>query len=163
MIDEIDRQDEATPPPAGELLMQYFSAVHRLANSLAEKPLLSDVDLSIGEWIVLFEIKDGDLPVGRLGTKAGLSRQRLHTLLSEIETRGFVKVVTNESGDRRRRTVTITDEGREVIARFNQRFEAADLTTLGKNGPGILGKGVRLIRRVSKLLPNTNGEPEPAA
>lgn len=141
----------STMPP-GESIISYLSAVHRLANTLAEKPLLPEHDISIAHWLVLFEARGETLPVARLRNKCGLSRQRLHTLLSELESGGYVSVAVTEGGDRRVRNVTITPKGRGALASLEGMFANDDVSSLGKNGAHRLMTNTRFVSRITKML-----------
>ncbi|MEP0313047.1 MarR family winged helix-turn-helix transcriptional regulator [Hyphomonas sp.] len=138
--------------PSGEVLVNYLGAAHRLANSLNEKRLVSDFDINISHWVLLFEVKDAGVPLGRLMNRVGVSRQRLHTLLKELEDLRLVKVETSITNDKRNRTVTITDSGTKALASFNQAFESQDFSLFGPAGVKALENGTRIAARTAQML-----------
>ena len=113
-----------TPEPAelGDLYRSLLALTLLLASRRHHVQLRAEVDIDLDRASLavlrVLEREPGPVRVGRL---AGLLRVQAPHVTREVRNlaaRGLVEVTT-EAGDRRARLATLTEDGREVLARFD--------------------------------------------
>jgi len=111
-------------------------------------------NISAPEMDVLQEIFDiGPMDVGDLRARLNAPKQSLARNLNQLEGRGFVTRVTDQS-DRRRRLVTLTASGMAFAREATERRRAALRQAFLSAGPD----AVTGARRVLSDLMRTRGE-----
>jgi DNA-binding MarR family transcriptional regulator len=78
---------------------------------------LRDVDLTNGQFSLLMSLNRPEMPsIGSVASLLAVDRTTLTAALKPLERRGLIKVVV-EVDDKRRRLLTLTADGRKVLAR----------------------------------------------
>jgi DNA-binding MarR family transcriptional regulator len=91
---------------------------HRLTRAIAaaEAPILASHDLAMWDYVVLAALDSGPAPTqAQLSGSTGRDQTRLIPILEKLETRGLLGRAPDPA-DRRRRVVTLTADGRDVLA-----------------------------------------------
>jgi DNA-binding MarR family transcriptional regulator len=93
--------------------------VQRAARVLARffDQALSDADLTNGQFSLLMSLNRPEMPsIGSVAALLATDRTTLTAALKPLERRGLIKVVV-QVGDKRRRLLKLTPNGRKVLAR----------------------------------------------
>lgn len=120
---------------------------------------LYDVDLSLVEARVLYEIAQGE-PVTTEAVRAALALDKgyLSRTVAKLERRGWV-VRSVPAADRRARHLSLTQAGRELWRRIDQRSSDEMERLIAHLGPSQRSELTRALSTVTRLL-NIRGEPE---
>jgi DNA-binding MarR family transcriptional regulator len=116
----------------------------------AERPLLEAQELSMWQYIVLAEL--GRSPAAsqlELAQRIGYDKTRLIALIDELSGRGLISRIP-DPGDRRARTVTLTERGAQKLAATRRLIRAMErelLEPLGDRGPALREMLVVLAQR----------------
>jgi DNA-binding MarR family transcriptional regulator len=82
----------------------------------AEVPVLRRHDVEMWEYVVLGGLEHGPAPTqSQLAAAVGRDKTRLIPILDRLEARGLLRRAPDPD-DRRNRIVSLTDEGRELLA-----------------------------------------------
>src|ERR671930_1240732 len=82
----------------------------------AEVPVLSRHDVDMWEYVVLGGLEHGPAPTqSQLAAAVGRDKTRLIPILDRLEARGLLRRAPDPD-DRRNRIVSLTDDGRELLA-----------------------------------------------
>ncbi|MHB8293217.1 MAG: MarR family winged helix-turn-helix transcriptional regulator [Acidimicrobiales bacterium] len=95
------------PPPAGRI-------VARLARQV--EMAVSDAGLSLAQYRILALVSDGTAGASKLAANLTVTRPTITALVDGLVARGMVDRVAVPE-DRRRASLTMTEAGREVLAR----------------------------------------------
>ncbi|GAB1331839.1 MarR family winged helix-turn-helix transcriptional regulator [Streptomyces sp. NPDC004783] len=88
----------------------------------------------------------GDMDQGTLGAMARLDKSTAAPLLERLRRRGLLEI-TRDEGDRRRKLVRITGDGRELAARLAPAVVAVSERMLARFSPGERDQLLDLLRR----------------
>jgi DNA-binding MarR family transcriptional regulator len=137
-------------------LAHIAASANMIANAADSLLRGADAGVGLSDWALLQELSANAEPtqMARLGAALGVSRQRVQRQIEGLAETKLVTVQTTE-GDKRSRAVSLTDAGRDALARVSTAWTGAlaqneRLTTL-KN---LDGARVRL-RRLSQVLART--------
>ncbi len=76
---------------------------------------LKPYDLARSQYLVLFNLRDVEgLPAGELAAKLQVEPATMSGLIDTLEMKGLVKR-TEQTGDKRRKYIRLTDAGRETV------------------------------------------------
>ncbi len=101
---------------------------HRLTRAIAaaEAPILASHDLAMWDYVVLAALDSGPAPTqAQLSGSTGRDQTRLIPILERLETRGLLGRAPDPA-DRRRRVVTLTADGRDVLAQCRAAIRALE-------------------------------------
>jgi DNA-binding MarR family transcriptional regulator len=124
---------------------------HRLTRAIAdaEAPILAVHGLAMWDYVVLTALGSGPAPTqAQLAGVTGRDQTRLIPILERLEARGFVGR-TPDPGDRRRRVVTLTADGREVLAACRAAIRALENRLLEGLDAGDRAPFVRALQRLA--------------
>lgn len=124
---------------------------HRLTRAIAdaEAPILAAHDLAMWDYVVLTALGSGPAPTqAQLAGVTGRDQTRLIPILERLEARGFVGRAP-DPGDRRRRVVTLTADGREVLAACRAAIRALENRLLEGLDAGDRAPFVRALRHLA--------------
>jgi DNA-binding MarR family transcriptional regulator len=104
----------------------------------------------------------GGLPQGRLAQLTTLSRSGAGAMVQRLEHHGLVQRRA-DPGDRRRRLVELTPDGRERVCRAYGELDAAARALLSGRSQAELDALARLCAGLSRAAETTIAEPPPPA
>src|SRR5690349_1400157 len=79
---------------------------------------LSALDVSVGEWVVLRELFDGEALVpSELAGKIGMTRGAVSKIMDRLEAKSLITRSANQK-DRRFQAVTLSAKGRALVPRL---------------------------------------------
>ena len=118
------RRDRAAPINAKEALEDVLLSAHRIAVSMGEINAFRDASVSIAEWAILRTIGDRkNVSLREIGVAAGVSRQRIRKVLSDLQAKGLVTMGRSEEADKRARTISATPGTARVLAAVSQQMQ----------------------------------------
>jgi MarR family 2-MHQ and catechol resistance regulon transcriptional repressor len=127
------------------VLMKAYRSIERRASSSIEELGLCLSDFAILEIL----LHKGPLPVNTIGPRVPLTSGSATTAIDRLEKRGLVRREMN-AGDRRRRVVHLTAEGRRMIeAAFIRHSDDIEAATAGLNERE-RATATRLLRKLGK-------------
>lgn len=122
-------------------LDDFLLGVHRMAMLMADADVFAKHGVTVGEWATLKAMGDKTEVSLRDVTKgAAVSRQRLRTLLNDLEKKGFIKAGRSGDKDKRTRAITVLPKRAEVVAAVAAEFDA-----MSAKVPSMKGSAKRLI------------------
>jgi DNA-binding MarR family transcriptional regulator len=137
------------------LCFALYSA--NLAMGRAYKPLLDELGLTYTQYIALVALSDGDgQMVSELGEKLFLESNTLTPILKKLEQAGYL-VRRRDPADERQVRLSLTDAGREVVAK-NPGMALFDATGLDEESFPVLQREMAKLR--DNLLRAQKGETE---
>jgi len=107
-------------------ISDFVLAMHRLNNATADADVFSNNGVTIAEWALLKEMNGkSEMSLADVNKAARVSRQRLRTLLSDLDGKGFIKSAKAETGegDQRTRTITILPKTAQTVAAVEKDFD----------------------------------------
>lgn len=126
-------------PDLGALLARILPRLMAL-----EEPILSEAGLSMWEYAIVTELASGtSVSQIELSRRTGRDPTRLGRHLDDLASRGLV--VREQSGDHRRRSVHLTDRGRELYEHTKTRVRLAEDDFLAETLSAQDGAAVRRI------------------
>jgi DNA-binding MarR family transcriptional regulator len=140
-----------------EALESMLINAHRVATTLGELSIFRDTELSVAEWALLKSLGDRqNVPLRKISTLAGVSRQRLRKVVSDLEVKSLVST-SRAKTDKRTRMISATPLAAKVLALVSQRMRSLFPDTNEKTGKKILrGRsfvgGARSMDRVAKAM-----------
>lgn len=155
----MDNYQRATDPGAPldsprQLADQLFAVVRRLRQHATE--LAADFDLSFLQLRALWRLERQPLPTGSLAEQLGLDSSNVTSVVDRLEARGLMARQPHVD-DRRVKLLVLTDEGRAVRARIDERLFAT-LTVFDDLTPA---ERRQLVTLLAKLSPAAPTEPTP--
>jgi len=143
-------------------LDDFIAAVHRMATAVSDSDIFAKHGVTVAEWSMLKAMGDkSEAAMKEVGRRAGVSRQRLRTLLADLEKKGFIKVARDDAGgDRRARSITIAPKTAEVVAaiagEFNKMAESSP--QMGKLPGKKMTSAVRMTAKLGMVIARSSGE-----
>ena len=115
--------DSIQRPLLGEVLIAYRGYWTALLQSA--EPLWSQLDLTIQQLkgLILLEVR-GEITVGGIATGLAIGRPSASVLVEQLVQLGLARR-TEDSADRRRSLISLSDEGRNLAARLHRGDEAS--------------------------------------
>lgn len=102
---------------------------------------LRDVELTNGQFSLLMSLNRPEMPtIGSVASLLATDRTTLTAVLKPLERRGLIKIVV-QAGDKRRRCLNLTPDGRKVLARAVPLWldaHAKAEAVLGESGTDLL-------------------------
>ncbi len=114
--------------PVNERRSDLGELLHRLARAVleAEVPALAGHDVEMWDYVVLAGLEHGAAPTqSRLARLTGRDKTRLIPILDRLEARGLLRR-TPDPDDRRNRVVTLTADGRALLAACRRSIRALE-------------------------------------
>lgn len=128
----------------------FVLGLHRVSTMLADADVFSKHGVTVGEWATLKAMGDKPEVSLREVTKgAAVSRQRMRTLLGDLEKKGFIKTGRSGASDKRTRAITVLPKRAEVVNAIS-----AELDGMATKVPQLKSSSKRLVavlRVVGKL------------
>lgn len=91
---------------------------HRILRRLADAPAQKDAELTIPQRLALMAIAEAEeRTVTQVAQRTGVAHSTATRMVHGLVRRGFVREAQATAGDRRRRLVSLTEPGREALAR----------------------------------------------
>jgi DNA-binding MarR family transcriptional regulator len=145
-----------TPAPEidpGEAIEDLLVSAHRMAVSLGELSVFEEHNLSVAEWAILRSIrKRQDVPLKEVGGAAGVSRQRIRKLVSELQTKGLVTVGQTDSQDKRTRSLSPTPAAETMVAAVSLQMQGLIPTAGQSKLTRKLAGTARSVERLAKAM-----------
>jgi DNA-binding MarR family transcriptional regulator len=139
---------EGAQPSPGDLASgfeEYLSSAFKLSSSLGES-LSRKHSIGIGEWAILRILSQNEgLKMGQVAKLAGVSRQRLHQLVTPLAARNLVSVEASTE-DKRVKTLTLGAGTPPLLQDIS-----SDLAELGKSSTGKPEAAVKTFARSTAL------------
>lgn len=168
---ELDAPSLVTGPPAppgegpaafderGRTVAWMARTLHRLYNAQAQR-ILDRESLSIAHWFYLRVLAErGELNQLELSRRVGIASQTAVPALDHMERRGILQR-TRDPRDRRKYTVSLTDEGRALIERVMPDITALLHTSLRGIDATDMAVFWKVVGRISDNLTQApDGEP----
>jgi DNA-binding MarR family transcriptional regulator len=141
-------ESEYDPPERLQRLPSWLAAtMARRSQRLVEEALAQE-DARRQHFTVLTSLAEqGPASQAALGRRLWIDRSDLHAILNELESRGQVARVRDET-DRRRNVVALTRAGRTALARLDKRVDAAQDALLAPLSAAERRELRRLLERV---------------
>jgi DNA-binding MarR family transcriptional regulator len=141
-------------------LDDFIVAVHRMATLVADADVFSKNGVTIAEWSMLKAMGNKtEASLNEVSKRASVSRQRLRTLLADLEKKGFIKVARDDrdEGDKRTRAVTVLPKCTEVVSAIAREFDALAEKTpqLSKASGKRLAGAVRMAAKLGSVIQRT--------
>ena len=109
-------------------------------------------ELSINQVRALFQLaRDEEITAGELARRAELSPGSMTSMLDQLEASGIVRRRRSET-DRRQVIVTLTDDGRELLAERRAAWEQHWSAKLSDCSEAELQSAVKVMRAISAML-----------
>lgn len=149
----IRKADKGTPMDPKEALEQMLLTAHRLAISLGDLGVFRHSEISVAEWAVL-KVLNGrqDIPIKQISVSSGISRQRLHRLLSELEQKGLVVTEKSTAEDKRVRMISATPTATQVLCLISRQMQQLIPETAKSPRDRSLGLAARSMEQVARTI-----------
>lgn len=85
-----------------------------------------------------------------LAVHLGMSKQALNPLLNELEAMGYLRRIT-DPGDRRRRTLRLTDRGLALVGAIRESLESLETEVENRLGPRRLAQLLRSLDEIRAI------------
>jgi len=148
----VEETDVSISPAAAfeDLLLK----AHRLASVLSDSDVFAANSIGVSEWAVLKAIGDGEVPLTHVLRSTGLSRQRIRTVLTDLESKGLATVQKPAEGDKRKRTLIATPRAADVLSAISKGLEerGGKLKRKGEKGSKRFASAARLSEKVAKAI-----------
>ena len=109
-------------------------------------------ELSINQVRALFQLaRDEEITAGELAKRAELSPGSMTSMLDQLEASGIVRRRRSET-DRRQVIVTLTDDGRELLAERRAAWQERWAAELRGCSEEELAAAVRVMRSLASML-----------
>lgn len=132
----------------------FVLGLHRVSTMLADADVFSKHGVTVGEWATLKAMGDKPEVSLREVTKgAGVSRQRMRTLLTDLEKKGFIKTGRSGDSDKRTRAITVLPKRTEVVNAISTELDgiAAKVPQLKSSSKRLVGV-LRVVAKLGKQL-----------
>jgi DNA-binding MarR family transcriptional regulator len=135
-----------------EALEAMLLNAHRVAVTLGDFSIFQG-ELSVAEWAILKSLNNRqNVPLKEIATVAGVSRQRIRKLVSELEMKGLVATSKAEAQDKRARIISATPLAAKVLSLVSEQMKDL-LPEEGKSKGGRPFAGAaRALERVAKVM-----------
>jgi len=135
-----------------EAMEDLLVNAHRMAVSLGELSVFQEHNLSVAEWAILRSIRNRqDVPLKEVAAAAGVSRQRIRKLVSELQAKGLVTVNQSDSQDKRTRSLSPTPAAATIVAAVSQQMQGLIRTSGAKQTRKLAGTA-RSVERLAKAM-----------
>jgi MarR family transcriptional regulator, organic hydroperoxide resistance regulator len=132
-----------------EAWTEFFASVRRMKGRLAEA---EQDDLSLSQLHLLIALAASpSLPVGELALAAGVSAPTATRMLDGLERDGIV-IREPSPDDRRKVTVSLTDEGRRLVQRKRRQGERRRRAVYDSLSQDEREHATHLLHRFAELL-----------
>jgi len=140
-------------------LEDLLLSAHRFALSAGAIGAFVASGLTVAEWGMLRTIGSRqDVPLKEVLAASRLSRQRIRTLLSDLQQKGLIISKQSSAGDKRARTVSATAKASSVLSSIStQMEELLSKTGQEKQGPKLVGVARSLDRLANQLRRSSRG------
>jgi DNA-binding MarR family transcriptional regulator len=143
------KESKPLETPAAELAA-FLGAVNKMTSRLMGAPAAAGIDITIPDWLLLRIISEGGAAsIAEVARKIGVSRQRAHQQVAQLEAAGLLAPASGE--DVRSRRLALSDAGRELIRRIDDGFGEA-LTKPGEATLKQIHTARRAAQKVSQAL-----------
>ena len=147
-MSEREQESEYDPPERLQRLPSWLAAtMARRSQRLVEEALAHEGARRQHFTVLTSLAEQGPASQAALGRRLWIDRSDLHAILNELESRGQVARVRDET-DRRRNVVALTRAGRTALARLDTRVDAAQDTLLAPLSAAERQELRRLLERV---------------
>lgn len=137
------------PPKASRLEMHVgywlLCASSQVSHALSRE--LSDMGITLSEWLVLRELFDGDRRPSAVAAKFGLTRGALSRIAERLVSNLLVTQVSIGE-DRRGRMLALTEQGRAMVPILAAIADANDEEFFGSLDEVTRGRFVAVLRRI---------------
>jgi DNA-binding MarR family transcriptional regulator len=157
--------EQSAPVDATEALESMLINAHRVAMTLSDLSIFRDSELSVAEWAMLKSLGDRrDVPLKEISAAAGVSRQRLRKVVSELQTKGLVSTSKAQEDDKRARMISATPLATKVLSLVSQRMKNLFPATgpdasQSKRSRSLVG-AARSMDRVTRQLRRSGRKPK---
>jgi len=143
-------------PPAGELPSRLRFTITRLARRLRQQ---GDSELTPSMLSALASVASrGPLALGDLAALEGIAPPSLTRIVGRLEEEGLVQRVVDHS-DRRVANVSVSAEGRDLLARARSRKDAYLAARIAALGPAEQARLEAAVPVLERLLSMAEGAP----
>jgi DNA-binding MarR family transcriptional regulator len=125
---------ECRDAPAGDAAASVMNALRRIVSGLraAEKQAKTAFGITPAQLFVLREIAKAEtLSVGELAIQTATAQSSASEVVAHLETRGLASR-SRSSVDARRTDITLTDEGRAILARATDTIQERLLSAFAR-------------------------------
>lgn len=122
---------KSTAPPSDDQARQLRDGIRALVRrfSLAERSDIGCCGMTVAQAATLDALTEGDLRLGELSKRLGITASTLTRNLTRLEERGFVRRV-EDSEDKRAQRVAMTDDGQRAATVVRGQEEEFALSVL---------------------------------
>ena len=149
----VRKADKGTPMDPKEALEQMLLNAHRLAISLGDLGVFRHSEISVAEWTIL-KVLNGrrDVPIKQISVSSGISRQRLHRLITELEQKGLVVTEKSTAEDKRVRMISATPTATQVLSLISRQMQQLIPETTKSRRDRSLGLAARSMEQVARTI-----------
>jgi len=112
--------------------------------SLAERADVSCCGMTVAQAATLEALADGELRLGELGKRLGITASTLTRNLARLEERGLMERVV-DPGDGRAQRAALTDAGREAAEQVRRNEEIFTRSILDRLPPGSVERSLEVF------------------
>ncbi|MPZ57862.1 MAG: MarR family transcriptional regulator [Rhizobiales bacterium] len=145
------RRDRTAPVDPKNALEDALLSAHRIAVAIGEINAFRDANVSLAEWGILRTIgARKDVSLKEVSVAAGVSRQRVRKVLSDLQAKDLVTMGKSEGTDKRMRTISATPATARVLASVSQQMHGLlSQTGQGQQSRRLAG-AARSLNRLAK-------------
>jgi DNA-binding MarR family transcriptional regulator len=137
-----------------ELIVNFgnlAAGLGRLLASVSSMPAFKKNEINISEWVTLFILEQSNkASTKQLARRLGVTRQRIHQILSALIDAGLI-VMRVSPEDSRRNEISLTDAGSTRLRVVNAELSSFLADQLGPNGRAV-DRSYREVRRMIKIM-----------
>jgi DNA-binding MarR family transcriptional regulator len=116
------QDDKRQAGPPGANLAGFLVNASKISDSLQGAIVGDDANITLTDWLFLKALQtEGPLHASRIAVKVGITRQRVHQLISPLKDRHLIALV--ETSDKHNH-LTLTPAGAELVQRLEDKFLA---------------------------------------
>jgi DNA-binding MarR family transcriptional regulator len=136
-----------------EALETLLTQVHRLATTIGDADLFKSGNPSVAEWVLLKAIGGRQkVPLREIHLKAGLSRQRMRKVISELKAKNFLTVERSETDDKRAQLISATPQGINMLTSISVSLQGMVGEAVGEKRSQGLVRSARTLDQLSRAL-----------
>jgi DNA-binding MarR family transcriptional regulator len=145
--------EEAHPVSAHAALESLLLSAHQAAVSLGELSAFEDNGVTVAEWAILKSIGGRrSISLKEVSATAGISRQRVRKVVSELEAKNFVIASRAQAEDRRVRLLSATEAGDAKLAAISSQVHAVFSNFAQEKHTRRLVVAASTMRRIARLV-----------
>jgi DNA-binding MarR family transcriptional regulator len=133
-------------------LDDFLRALRTARGRFNRSPVVPELSVSQFHLLEPLATADGPMAMCALAEAAGVAAPTATRMLDGLVRRGLAERTRPAEGDRRRVDVTLTPEGRELVAAKRARIASARKQVFGRLSPGERESAARLLHSLAAAI-----------